>query len=786
MTTLRDPEPRTEAPTVVGSPAPDESAILHATGTATYVDDALEPEGTAHGVLVLSLAGHGRLVGIDAAAALASPDVLGVVTAEDIPGVNNFAPRIGVDPILAADEVSYLGQPVAVVVARTRLAALRAARDVAVTVDPLPLTLEAAPAHDRGEYVVPPVRLVEPTDDAVEAALAAASHVFSGQVEMGGQEHFYVEPQVAIAMRTDDGGCVVHTSTQHPTEVQHVVAHALDLPAHAVRAECRRMGGAFGGKESFSAPIAAMAAVCATVVGRPVKIRLDRIADDLFTGKRHPFRGEWTIGVDDDGVIQGYRATLLSNGGHSADMSAPVMARAVCNVDSAYFVPAVVVDGYTARTNRQSNTAFRGFGGPQGALVTEVAIDTIARRLGRDPLDVRLANLYGAASRAHLGHDALRTPYGTVIEDNVLPQLIGQLVESSEYHRRRQLVAEFNAGSPVLKRGLALTPVKFGIGFNLTHLNQAGALVHVYTDGSVHLNHAATEMGQGVNTKVAQVVAEELGVPLARVRSTATDTQKVVNTSATAASTGSDLNGMAAQDAARQIRQRLEPVAARLLDVDPGLLWFRDGEVGAGDRSVHFRDVVEAAYQQRVQLWSDGFYGTPGLSWDPVAMKGHPFFYFCYGASVSEVVIDTLTGEHRVLRTDILHDVGRSLNTLIDLGQVEGGFIQGMGWLTTEELRWDAASGRLETLAPTTYKVPAVHDVPADFRVALFDNASVAPTIHRSKAVGEPPVLLAFSVFLAIRDAIAACGAPGCVPDLTAPATAEAILRAVRAVQAEG
>jgi xanthine dehydrogenase large subunit len=478
--------------------------------------------------------------------------------------------------------------------------------------------------------------------------------------------------------------------------------------------------------------------------------------------------------------------TLLSNGGHSTDLSGPVLARAVAHVDNAYWLPAVAIDGFAARTNTQSNTAFRGFGGPQGALVTEIALDSVARHLRLDPLDVRLANLYRDRATPEDPHAGLRTPYDMVVEDNVLPELLDQIIDSSDYRRRRQEIIDFNAGSPVLKRGIALTPVKFGIALMLTHLNQAGALVHVFTDGSVLVNHSAIEMGQGVNTKVCQVVAQEFGVPLEMVRSTATDTEKVANTSATAASLGSDMNGMAARSAARTVRDRLAEVARGMLDCLAGELQWRDGRVHGPFGSVPFHEVVEAAYVRRVQLWSDGFYATPGLHWDRETMKGRPFSYFCYGASVSEVIVDTLTGEHRVLRADLLHDVGRSLNPRIDIGQVEGAFIQGMGWLTTEELRWNPDSGALETLAPTTYKVPAIHDVPEDFRVALFDNANVAPTIHRSKAVGEPPLLLSFSVFLAIRDAISTVADHHVDPPLRAPATAEAILRAVDAVRLGG
>jgi xanthine dehydrogenase large subunit len=772
------------APRIVGVATSDESAALHVTGRAAYVDDLPEPEGTAHGIPVLSTIAHGHLLSLDTAEATAHPGVLAVLTSADIRGVNSHAPRLGVDPILVDDLVSFMGQPIALVVARTRRAAEQAVALVHADYAPLPVVLDPHAARDAGHSVVLPMHLVQPTPDAVDAALASAPHRLSGRVRLGGQEHFYLEPMTAVASPLDDGSVFVRSSTQHPTEVQQVVAKALGVEHHRVRVECRRMGGAFGGKESQAAQVAALAAVAATHLGRTVKVRLDREADDRATGKRHPFEADWDIGFDDAGRILGYRVALLANAGHSADLSGPVLSRAIAHVDNAYWLPAVEIDGFAARTNLQSNTAFRGFGGPQGAFVTEVAIDSIARRLGLDPLDVRLANLYRDRSTPEDPHAGLRTPYDMVVPDNVLPELIDDLLRSSDYRARRREVDDFNAGSPVLKRGLALTPVKFGIAFTMTHLNQAGAIVHVYVDGSVLVNHSATEMGQGVNTKVCQVVAEELGIPLARVRSTATDTEKVPNTSATAASTGSDLNGMAAQEAARTIRGRLAEVASRLLDCPADAVMFSDGQVSGPDRSTPFSDVVARAYEQRVQLWSDGFYRTPDLHWDRTTMKGKPFQYFCYGASVSEVVVDTLTGEHRVLRVDLLHDVGRSLNPRIDVGQVEGAFIQGMGWLTTEELHWDPETGALETLAPTTYKVPAVHDLPLDFRVALFDNANTADTIHRSKAVGEPPLLLSFSVFLAIRDAVSAAGDHRVDPPLRAPATIEAVLDAIDAVRA--
>ncbi len=536
------------------------------------------------------------------------------------------------------------------------------------------------------------------------------------------------------------------------------------------------MGGGFGGKESQSAPFACIAAVAARVTGRPVKLRLDRDDDFLVTGGRHPFEFSWLVGFDGEGRVLGAEVDMVSNAGHCADLSGPVMTRALCHFDNAYWLPEVAMHGYCARTDTRSNTAFRGFGGPQGAIAMEVILDSIARHLGRDPLDVRRANFYGED-----GRDV--TPYGQRVEDDVLAPLVDALVASSDYAARRAEIAAWNATSPLLRRGLALTPVKFGISFNVAHYNQAGALVHVYTDGSVLVNHGGTEMGQGLHTKVAQVVADVFGLPLARVRVTATDTHKVANTSATAASTGSDLNGKAAEDAALKVRARIIAMLERTEGVDASTLRFEHGEVvGPGFRR-SFGLVVSKAHAERVQLWSDGFHATPDLHWNRETMQGKPFHYFAYGAAVSEVVVDPLTGEHRVLRADLLHDVGRSLNPAIDLGQVEGGFVQGVGWLTCEELVWNA-DGLLATHAPSTYKIPTANDCPPVFDVRLYDKPNAADSIHRSKAVGEPPLLLAFSVFLAIRDAVAACAAnPRVDPPLRAPATPEAVLAAIDAVR---
>ena len=771
---------------VVGQRRPHESAHLHVSGEAPYVDDLPELAGTLHAALGLSPVACGRLKGIDTAALQALPGVVAVLTAADIPGRNDCGPLVHDDPILATGEVRYLGQPVFAVVARSRRAARAAAARAAQVLDieAQPGVLGALEAHAQGQYVVAPMHLSRSTHGGARAAIDGAPHRLRGTLEVGGQEQFYLEGQISYALPQEDHGLLVHCSTQHPSEMQHLVAQALGLASHQVQVQCRRMGGGFGGKESQSALFACVAAVAAQRLKRPVKLRLDRDDDFLITGRRHCFSHAYEVGFDDAGRVLGVEVSLVSRAGHSADLSAPVMTRALCHFDNAYWLPDVAMSGYCARTNTQSNTAFRGFGGPQGAIAIEYILDSIARRLGKDPLDVRRANFYGTTTRNV-------TPYGQTVQDNVLDALVDELEASSDYRTRRAEAAAFNAASPVLKRGLALTPVKFGISFNVKHLNQAGALVHVYGDGSVLVNHGGTEMGQGLNTKVAQVVAQVLGVDLARVRVTATDTQKVANTSATAASTGSDLNGKAAQDAAEQVRGRLAVLAARLLGGDPADVRFASGQVRLGAASLPFDELVTQAYFERIQLWSDGFYATPGLHWNREKLQGRPFFYFAYGAAVSEVLVDTLTGEWRLLRADLLHDVGRSLNPAIDIGQIEGAFIQGMGWLTMEELVWHPLdgsrnAGKLMTHAPSTYKIPTANDCPPVFKVQLFDNANVEDSIHASKAVGEPPLLLAFSVFLALRDAISAVGDHRIDPPLSAPATSEAILRAISAVQAGG
>jgi xanthine dehydrogenase large subunit len=763
----------------IGAPLPHESAALHVSGEATYTDDIPELHGTLHAALGLARHAHARIVSLDLSAVRSAPGVIAVFTAADIPGENNCGPVVHDDPILADGEVLYLGQPVFVVIATShdlaRRAATLAKSDDVVRYEPLDAILSVTDAKAKKQFVLPPLHLTRGTP---AEKIAAAPHRLSGTFEVGGQEQFYLEGQIAYALPKEMDGMYVYSSTQHPTEMQLVVAHMLGWPAHNVVCECRRMGGGFGGKESQSALFACVAALAAHKLRRPIKLRADRDDDFMITGKRHDALYEYEAGFDDHGRIVGARVEIALRAGYSADLSGAVATRAVCHFDNAYYLSDVEIVALACKTHTQSNTAFRGFGGPQGALVMEVLIDSIARELGLDPLDVRRVNFYGIGARDE-------TPYGQHVEDNILEPLVDELLVSSDYHARRAALATLNARSPVLKRGIALTPVKFGISFNVPFLNQAGALVHVYKDGSVLVNHGGTEMGQGLNTKVAQVVANEFGLPLSRVRVSATDTSKVANTSATAASTGSDLNGKAAEDAARKIRERLAELAANLLGGDARHVAFAGGTVQSNGAAMPFTQLVSAAYLARVQLWSDGFYATPKVHWDAKTLTGHPFYYFAYGAAVSEVVIDTLTGEWKLLRADLLHDAGRSINPAIDLGQIEGGFIQGMGWLTTEELWWNR-DGRLMTHAPSTYKIPAISDTPAAFNTRLYRNDNAEPTVFRSKAVGEPPLLLSFSVLLAIRDAIAAA-VPDArrAPPLRAPATPEAILDALDTLRAD-
>ncbi|MFO0987181.1 MAG: xanthine dehydrogenase molybdopterin binding subunit [Alphaproteobacteria bacterium] len=752
---------------VVHRPIAHDSAEKHVTGAALYVDDVPEPPGTLFAAFGLSARPHARLTSVDLAPVRAAPGVVAVMAAADIPGQNDCAPVFADDPIFADGVVEHVGQCIFAVAAATVEQARRAARLARIEYEDLPALLTVEDALAAKSLLEPPQ--VMKRGDAARA-IARAKHRRAGRFGIGGQEHFYLEGQVAFAIPGEGRDMLVLSSTQSPTEIQHVCAAALGIPDAAVTAECRRMGGAFGGKETQGALFAAVAALLAWKTGRPVKVRADRDDDMEMTGKRHDFAVGYEVGFDDAGRIQGVDFMLASRCGRSADLSLAINDRAMMHCDNAYYLPNVSVASYRCKTHTVSNTAFRGFGGPQGMMAIEYVLDEIAHALGKDPLDVRRANLYGGRGRNV-------TPYHMRVDDNVAPALMAELATSADYRRRRAEIADFNAKSPILKRGLALTPAKFGISFTATHLNQAGALVHLYTDGSVHLNHGGTEMGQGLFTKVAQVVADEFGASLDRVQITATSTGKVPNTTPTAASAGSDMNGMAARNAARTIKARLLPVAAAELGCAPGAVVFAGNRVRGGGRSMTLAALAKKAFLARVSLSAAGYYRTPKIHFDRARWRGRPFYYFAYGAAASEIVLDTLTGEHRLLRVDILHDVGRSLNPAIDLGQIEGGFIQGAGWLTSEELVWDA-KGRLATHAPSTYKIPAASDCPADFRVSIWRKGrNREAAIHRSKAVGEPPLMLAISVFHAIKDA--AASAAGRAVRLDAPATPERVLLAL-------
>ena len=771
---MNDPRPPRDQVALrgaVGEPVRHDSAHLHVSGEAAYTDDVLEARGSLHAAFGLSRRAHARIKAMDLSAVRAAPGVVAVLVAADIPGENNVGPILHDDPILAATEVQFIGQPVFLVVAETVGAARRAAQLGVIEYEDLPAVLTIEDALARQSFVLPSVTLHR---GDWQSALTTAPHRLKGGFRIGGQEQFYLEGQVAYAVPGEDGDVLVYSSTQHPGEVQLQVAHALGVDAHRVAVECRRMGGGFGGKETQASHPACAVALAARTTGRPVKLRYDRDDDITITGKRHDYLVQYEVGFDDTGRIAGIDLMFASRCGFSADLSGPVNDRTVMHADNCYYLPAVRIVSHRCKTNTQSNTAFRGFGGPQGMMAIEYVLDEIARALDRDPLAVRRANFYGP------GRDV--TPYDMPVEDFVAGRLFDELAASSDYAARRGAIRKWNATSPIVKRGIAMTPVKFGISFTATFYNQASALVHVYTDGSVLLNHGGTEMGQGLFTKVAQVVAHELGVDLDRVRVSASDTSKIPNASATAASSGSDLNGKAAQAAAAAIRARLAAFAAERFQVPPEAVRFAADHVEIGDvKRLKFGELVRLAHLARVQLWASGFYKTPKIHYDPKTLKGRPFYYFAYGAAVSEVAIDTLTGETRLLRADILHDVGRSLNPAIDLGQVEGGFVQGMGWLTTEELWWDE-TGRLMTHAPSTYKIPVASDVPADFRVKLWERGeNVEDSIHRSKAVGEPPLMLAISVFQAIKDAVAAVSAYEGTAHLNAPATPEEVLRAVTA-----
>ncbi|MBX7274095.1 xanthine dehydrogenase molybdopterin binding subunit [Stutzerimonas chloritidismutans] len=752
--------------TGVGKSVKHDSAPKHVSGEAVYVDDRLEFPNQLHIYARMSDRAHARIVRIDTAPCYEVPGVAIAITAQDVPGQLDIGAVLPGDPLLADGKVEYIGQPVIAVAADSLETARKAAMAAVIEYEDLEPVLDVVDALHKKHFVLDS-HTHQRGDSAT--ALASAPRRLQGSLHIGGQEHFYLETQVSSVMPTEDGGMIVYTSTQNPTEVQKLVAEVLGVSMNKIVIDMRRMGGGFGGKETQAAGPACMCAVIAHLTGRPTKMRLPRMEDMTMTGKRHPFYVEYDVGFDDDGLLRGIEIDLAGNCGYSPDLSGSIVDRAMFHSDNAYYLGDATINGHRCKTNLASNTAYRGFGGPQGMVAIEEIMDAVARELGKDPLEVRKRNYYGKTERNV-------THYYQTVEHNMLEEMTAELEASSEYAKRREDIRAFNAASPILKKGLALTPVKFGISFTASFLNQGGALVHVYTDGSIHLNHGGTEMGQGLNTKVAQVVAEVFQVDIERIQITATNTDKVPNTSPTAASSGTDLNGKAAQNAAQTIKQRLTEFAARKWQIFEEDIEFKNGQVRLRDQYISFDELIQQAYFGQVSLSSTGFYRTPKIYYDRSQARGRPFYYFAYGAACSEVIVDTLTGEYKMLRSDILHDVGASLNPAIDIGQVEGGFVQGLGWLTMEELVWND-KGKLMTNGPASYKIPAVADMPLDLRVKLVENRkNPEDTVFHSKAVGEPPFMLGISVWCAIKDAVASLADYRAQPQIDAPATPERVL----------
>jgi xanthine dehydrogenase large subunit len=769
-----------------GKALPHESAHLHVTGEAAYTDDIPELRGTLYAALVTSPIAHGKLLGIDKAAMRKLLGVVAVYTAEDIPGENNCGPIIHDDPFLATNELLFYGQPVALIVAQdmrtAREAAKRASSQEFIHYETLPAILTIEQALEAKSFVMPAKGI---TRGDPKAALASAKHRVSGSTYCGQQEQFYLEGQITYAVPREDGQLTLYVSTQHPDGNQREAAAALNLGTHDIEVICRRMGGGFGGKEGNASIFSQSAALAAHKLQRPIKLRVNRDDDMMITGKRHDFRIDYDVGFDDEGRIVGADFMLASRCGYSTDFSGPVNDRAVLHIDNCYYLPNLHIISHRCKTHTQSSTAFRGFGGPQGMFGIEAVIEDIAQVLKKDPLEVRRINLY---REPKISGDAqsMTTQYGQQIEDFIADKVLDQLVDESAYQKRRASVAKFNATSKHKKRGLAIVPLKFGISFTATMLNQGGALLNIYQDGTVSVNHGGTEMGQGLNTKMAQVAADGLGIPVSLVRVTGTDTQKVPNASATAASSGADINGAAINNACDQMRARLQNVAASMLSCDAKEVLLQGGEAVHAEKRVTWQALVKQAWLERVSLSCTGFYKTPDIKYDFATLQGRAFYYFCYGASVSEVEIDTLTGEWWLKAVDIVHDVGRSINPAIDIGQIEGAYVQGMGWLTMEECVWKLKgddAGKLLTHGPSTYKIPVASDIPEHFKTSLFEGENVKPTPYRSKAVGEPPLMLALSTFFALRDAVSASANHKVVAKLDAPATPERILLACEFVK---
>jgi xanthine dehydrogenase large subunit len=750
-----------------------ESAHLHVTGGATFTDDMPELAGTLYAAIIKSPVAHGELIGdgIDREAILKEHGVVAVYTAKDIPGENNCGPIIHDDPFLAVGKVEFLGQAVAVVVARDMLYAREAAHKAKVLVKELAPILTIDEAMAAQSFVMPPKGITR--GNAAEA-IANAPRKVKGSTETGQQEQFYMEGQITYAVPREDGQLTLYCSTQHPDGNQREAASALNLSTNDVEVICRRMGGGFGGKEGNASIFSQSAALAAFKLQRPVKLRVNRDDDMMITGKRHDFRIDYEVGYDDEGRILGANITLMSRCGYSTDYSGPVNDRACLHIDNCYYIPNLKLISHRCKTNTQSATAFRGFGGPQGMFGIETVIEQIANDIGKDPLDVRLLNIY--KDPAVSGNPAtMTTQYGQTIADWVGDKVIDQVASEAKYRERRDSVNAFNKVNKRRKRGLALVPLKFGISFTATMLNQGGALLNIYMDGSVSVNHGGTEMGQGLNTKMAQVCADGLGIDIKYVRVTGTDTQKVPNASATSASSGADINGAAIMNATAQMRARLAPVAANMLGCKETDVSFANNMAHGGGKSVAWTAVAKQAWMDRVGLSVTGFYMTPEIKYDFATLTGHAFYYYCYGASVSEVEIDTRTGEWWLKAVDIVHDAGKSINPAIDKGQIEGGYVQGMGWLTMEECIWDK-KGKFLTHGPSTYKIPVAGDIPEHFNVTLFDGSNLKPTPFNSKAVGEPPLMLALSTFFALRDAVSASADHKTVVHMSAPATPEKIL----------
>ncbi|REG86545.1 xanthine dehydrogenase molybdopterin binding subunit [Marinomonas pollencensis] len=757
----------------VGRGIKHESGDKHVSGEAQYIDDKLEFPNQLHVYVHTSEYAHAKILNIDTSACLSMPGVVRVITAQDVPGELDVGPILKGDPLLADGLVEYYGQPIVAVAANSHEAALKAAKAIKIDYQALTPILDVKEALEKQHFVQESHQLV--IGDSAKA-LASAPHRLQDELYIGGQEHFYLETQVASVMPTEDGGMIVYSSTQNPTEVQKLVASVLGISMNKVLVDMRRMGGGFGGKETQAAPLACLCAVFAHLTGRPTKMRLPRMEDMTITGKRHPFYVRYDVGYDDDGRVLALNMDLAGNCGYSPDLSGSIVDRAMFHADNAYFFEHATITGYRCKTNTASNTAYRGFGGPQGMVPTEDMLDTIARRLGKDPLDVRRLNYYGV-------NDRNITPYHQTVEHNILPEITEELLATSDYYARRESIKEFNASSPILKKGLAFTPVKFGISFTNSFLNQAGALIHIYTDGTIHLNHGGTEMGQGLNTKVQQIVAQVFQVETDKIQVSATNTEKVPNTSPTAASSGTDLNGKAAQNAALTIKQRLVDFLANHYRVSLEEIEFNNGQVKVRDTYLSFESVIGLAYVNQISLSSTGFYKTPKIHYDRATAKGRPFYYFAYGLACCEVMVDSLTGEYHFTRTDILHDVGATLNPAIDIGQIEGGFVQGMGWLTSEELVWNE-QGRLMTNGPASYKIPAIADMPNDLRVSLVESRkNPEDTVYHSKAVGEPPFMLGIAAWCAIKDAVASVGDYQIHPNIDAPATPERVLMGIESIR---